>query len=98
MCGSEARVVVHGASLTGETGSTKPIVRYNSQMVSSLRQAKDVEKALREEQAERAARIAAMLDRWAAEDVSDEPEWDGGDIQPMTLRSSGGPVHDKPSR
>jgi hypothetical protein len=67
-------------------------------MVSTLRQGKDVEKALREEMAERAARIAAMLDRWAAEDVSDEPEWDVGDIQPMTLRSSGGPVHDKSSR
>jgi len=55
-------------------------------------------KVLREEMAERAARIAAMLDRWAAEDVSDEPEWDVGDIQPMTLRSSGGPVHNKSSR
>jgi hypothetical protein len=61
-------------------------------MVSTLRQTKDAEQALREEKAERATRIAAMLDRWAAEDVSDEPEWDVGDIQPMTLRSSGGPV------
>ncbi len=67
-------------------------------MVSTLRQAKDVEKALREEMAGPAERIAAMLDRLAAEDVSDEPEWDADDIQPITLRSSGGPVHDKPSR
>jgi hypothetical protein len=67
-------------------------------MVSTLRQAKDVEKTLRAERAERAARIAAMLDRWAAEDVSDEPEWDVGDIQPVTLRSSGGPVPDKSTR
>lgn len=67
-------------------------------MVSTLRQTKDVEKALREEMAERAARIAAMLDRWAAEDISDEPQWEVGDIQPMTLRSSDGPVHDKSSR
>ena len=67
-------------------------------MVPILRQTKEAEGALREEKAERAARIAAMLDRWAAEDISDEPEWDVGEIQPMTLRSSGGPVHDKSSR
>ena len=67
-------------------------------MVSTPRHAKDAETALRQERAERAARIAAMLDRWAAEDVSDEPEWDVGDIQPVTLRSSSGPVVDKPSR
>jgi hypothetical protein len=64
-------------------------------MVSTPRHA---DAALRQERAERAARIAAMLDRWAAEDVSDEPEWDVGDIQPVTLRSSSGPVLDKPSR
>ena len=77
---------------------TTAIVRYNLRMVSTLREAKDVEKTLREERAERAARIAAMLDRWAAEDVSDEPEWDVGDIQPVTLHSSGGPVPDKSTR
>jgi hypothetical protein len=48
----------------------------------SPRQTKDAEAALRHERAERSARVAAMLDRWAAEDVSDEPEWDVGDIQP----------------
>jgi hypothetical protein len=37
--------------------------------------------------AERAARIAAMLDRWAAEDVSEEPDWDVGEINPVTLRA-----------
>lgn len=67
-------------------------------MVSTPRQTNDAETALREERAERAARIAAMLDRWAAEDVSDEPEWDLEDIQPVALRSSSGPVVDKPSR
>lgn len=36
--------------------------------------------------AERAARIAAMLDRWDAENVSDEPEWDSEDLEPMALR------------
>ncbi len=77
---------------------TKPIVGYNSRMVTTPRQTKNVEKALQEEMGERAARIAAMLDRWAAEDISDEPEWDVGDIQPMILRSSDGPVQDKPSR
>ncbi|MEO8846225.1 MAG: hypothetical protein ABI704_31930 [Kofleriaceae bacterium] len=67
-------------------------------MVSTPQQTKDAETALREERAERSARVAAMLDRWAAEDVTDEPEWDVGDIQPVTLRSSNGPIVDKPSR
>jgi hypothetical protein len=34
----------------------------------------------------RAARIAAMLDRWKAEDVCDEPTWDVEDLESMTLR------------
>lgn len=67
-------------------------------MVSTPLPTKDVEKAVRAEMAERAARVAAMLDRWAAEDVSDEPEWDVGDIQPVTLRSSSGPVADNSPR
>jgi hypothetical protein len=33
-----------------------------------------------------AKRIAAMLDRWDAEDVSDEPDWDVTDIEPVALR------------
>ena len=36
--------------------------------------------------AERAKRIAAMLDRWNHEDVSGEPEWNAEDLEPMTLR------------
>lgn len=32
-----------------------------------------------------ATRVAAMLDRWEAEDVSDEPDWDIGDIEPIAL-------------
>jgi len=67
-------------------------------VVSTPRQTNDAETALRAERAERAARIAAMLDRWASEDVTDEPEWDVGDIQPVTLRSSSSPVVDKPAR
>jgi hypothetical protein len=38
------------------------------------------------ETSERVARIAAMLDRWAAEDVSGEPDWSVDDLEPMTLR------------
>jgi hypothetical protein len=67
-------------------------------MVSTPRQTTDAEMALRQERAERAARIAAMLDRWAAEDVSGEPEWDVADVQPMVLHSSSGPVVDKSAR
>jgi hypothetical protein len=46
---------------------------------------------LAQERAERAARIAAMFDRWAAEDVSGEPDWDVEEFAPlnMTRTSSG---------
>ena len=37
------------------------------------------------ERAERAARIAAMLDRWAAEDTSGEPDWDVDDFERLNL-------------
>lgn len=33
----------------------------------------------------RAGRVAAMLDRWAQEDVSGEPDWDVGRIEPLRL-------------
>ena len=37
--------------------------------------------ALSADHAEHAARIAAMLRRWAEEDVSDEPAWEPGTIE-----------------
>jgi hypothetical protein len=37
---------------------------------------------------ERAARISAMLDRWNADDVSEEPEWSVEELEPMSLRAS----------
>lgn len=40
------------------------------------------------EMAERAARIAAMLDRWAAEDLSAEPDWSIDDLEPIMIRRS----------
>ncbi|HEY0479855.1 MAG TPA: hypothetical protein VGD37_20190 [Kofleriaceae bacterium] len=43
------------------------------------------------EMAERAARIAAMLARWEAEDVSREPQWDIEDLEPMTLHRDPAP-------
>jgi hypothetical protein len=39
-------------------------------------------------QIDRAQRVATMLDRWAAEDASDEPDWDVSDLEPLSLRSS----------
>ena len=33
--------------------------------------------------AERAARIRAMLSRWANEALADEPEWNVEDVEPM---------------
>lgn len=55
-------------------------------MARMVRPAKDLEAWSRQETAERAARVSAMLDRWAADDVSGEPEWSVEDIEPMTLR------------
>lgn len=37
------------------------------------------------ERAERAARIAAMLDRWAAEAPAEEPEWDVESFERLDL-------------
>jgi hypothetical protein len=36
---------------------------------------------------DRAQRIGAMLDRWEAEDVADEPDWDVTAIEPLKLRA-----------
>jgi hypothetical protein len=40
------------------------------------------------ERAERAARIAAMLDRWAAEDTTAEPAWDVETFERLDLTRS----------
>jgi hypothetical protein len=42
-----------------------------------------------DEAAERAARVRAMIERWANEDVSREPTWDVDDIAPLALREPG---------
>jgi hypothetical protein len=48
--------------------------------------AKDLGARSRHEIADRAARVAAMLDRWEAEDVSEEPAWRVEDLEPATFR------------
>jgi hypothetical protein len=65
-------------------------------MVSPPRSTKADDTATRKEAMERAARITAMLDRWAAEDVSGEPEWNVEDLEPMTLRTAVAPDRHKP--
>jgi hypothetical protein len=40
--------------------------------------------------AEQAARVAAMFERWATEDVSDEPEWDVDQVEPVAFPSPPG--------
>lgn len=55
-------------------------------MVSPSRQPFDAEAARRKERLERAARIAAMFERWAAEDVSDEPHWDVDEVPRIDFR------------
>lgn len=67
--------------------SSWPIARYTRDMATP-RSIDEHEAARRREQAERAARIAAMLDRWHAEDVSDEPEWEVDQIPHADLSSS----------
>jgi hypothetical protein len=37
---------------------------------------------------DQAKRVAAMLERWASEDVSDEPDWDVDDAKRIALRTS----------
>jgi hypothetical protein len=49
------------------------------------RRKKDAEVAAVDDMTTTAARVAAMLDRWEAEDVSDEPDWDIGDVEPIAL-------------
>jgi hypothetical protein len=39
-------------------------------------------------QVDPAKRVAAMLARWASEDVSDEPDWDVDDAKRVALRAS----------
>jgi hypothetical protein len=35
---------------------------------------------------ERAARVTAMFERWAADDISDEPEWDIDQVERLRFR------------
>jgi hypothetical protein len=56
--------------------------------MASPRPASAAGKTAFQETVERAARIAAMLDRWNAEDVSKEPDWSIADLEPVTLRHS----------
>jgi hypothetical protein len=58
--------------------------------MASPRSASSADKTSLLETTERAARIAAMLDRWNAEDVSKEPDWSVADLEPITLRHSTG--------
>ena len=57
---------------------------YHSGMSGGSNQARLL--SAEEEAAERAARVRSMLERWAAEDVSGEPEWDVSDVAPLSLR------------
>jgi hypothetical protein len=41
--------------------------------------------------ADRAQRVASMLDRWDAEPVDDEPEWDVEDLERVALRQPAQP-------
>jgi len=56
-------------------------------MVSPSRQPVDAEAVRRKERLERAARVAAMFERWAAEDVADEPGWDADQVPRIEFRS-----------
>jgi hypothetical protein len=42
-------------------------------------------------QVDRTQRLAAMLDRWDAEDAGDEPDWDASDLEPLVMRSPSDP-------
>jgi hypothetical protein len=56
--------------------------------VTAHRSAAPVESALRASVlplADRAARVASMLDRWNAEVIADEPDWDVADLSRLAL-------------
>jgi hypothetical protein len=53
--------------------------------MATSRQHFDAEAARRKEREERAARVRAMFERWASEDVADEPEWDVEQIPRIDL-------------
>jgi hypothetical protein len=53
----------------------------------SVRSAEEARRARVLPHVDRARRIAAMLDRWDAEDVSDEPDWDVLDVGRVSLRA-----------
>jgi len=65
---------------------------YNDS-VAPPRSTKHIETASPEEIAQRAARVAAMLDRWDFEDVSDEPDWNVEGLEPMALRHGSAREH-----
>lgn len=56
-------------------------------MVSPSRQPFDAEAVRRKERLERAARVAAMFERWAAEDIADEPGWDVDQVPRIEFRT-----------
>ena len=56
-------------------------------MVTPSRQPFDAEGVRRKERLERAARVAAMFERWVAEDTSDEPEWDVDQLPRVEFRT-----------
>jgi hypothetical protein len=62
-------------------------VTYTWFMVSPSRQSFDAEAVRRKERLERAARVAAMFERWATEDTSDEPEWDVDQVPRIEFRT-----------
>lgn len=59
--------------------------------MASLSRSTPAADAPRKDVAERASRIAAMLARWSAEDISEEPEWSIDDIEPMMLHQAPDP-------
>jgi hypothetical protein len=62
-------------------------------MASPSRTTTSMSESLAKEMAERARRIAAMLDRWDHEDVSGEPDWNVEDLEPMMLRGPDSEKH-----
>jgi len=52
---------------------------------SSIVTAKPAELPSEVIRAEQAARVAAMFERWAAEDVSDEPDWDVDQVEQIAF-------------
>lgn len=88
--GGIVRLVEPSTRIAATAWAEPPGARYNRKVMSSPLQDPAQWVAEDAERTERARRVAAMLQRWQTEDVSDEPEWDVDQVERMNLTRPAG--------